>query len=322
MSVKPSIAVVIPVKNGFPEIKDCIQGLLNQTLLPTRIIVIDSGSTDGTLEYLATVPEVTIHSIEANTFNHGLTRNLGIEYTEEEFLYYTVQDAAPVSTSLLSELISCFEEPQLMAVCGAQVVPHDVKKNPLEWFFPYSEPEKQYTVFDSFETFDKLPPAIKLQACSWDNVNALYRREALEKVKFSNAVFGEDMLWARDAYRSGFKLGYWGKARVRHYHLEDANFSFKRNFTTHYFRYLAFKYVPKVNPLSFVDKLRILKTLVKRLGTNIRAIKHWYQYNVTIQKAAYESYQQFVAALELGENNLDQVHERLCGKPPVPLKQV
>lgn len=322
MNLKPSIAVVIPVKNGFPEIKDCIQGLLNQTILPSKIIVIDSGSTDGTLEYLATVPEVSVFSIEANTFNHGLTRNLGIEYSNEAFLYYTVQDASPVSNTLLAEMLACFEEPELMAVCGQQVVPHNIKKNPLEWFFPYSEPEKQFFKFDSSEAFEKLSPDVKSKLCSWDNVNVLYRREALERIKFSQAVFGEDMLWARDAYKAGFKLGYWYKARVYHYHLEDANFSFKRNFTTHYFRYLAFKYVPKVNPLSFVDKIRILKTLVKRLGTNIRAINHWYQYNITIQKAAYESYQQFVAALELGESNLDQVHERLCGKPPVPLKQV
>ncbi len=136
----PSIAAVIPVKNGFPEIKECIEGLLQQTVKVNRIIVIDSGSTDGTLEYLRSVKEVNILQIDPAEFNHGDTRNMGWQHAVEDFVFYTVQDARPVNNLLLEELFKGFTDKEVVAVCGQQVVPHDKKNNPVEWFRPVSEP--------------------------------------------------------------------------------------------------------------------------------------------------------------------------------------
>ena len=63
MEKKIVISVIIPVKNGTPWLDACLQAIINQTLFDqTEIIVIDSGSTDGTLELLKKYP-VTVYSI-------------------------------------------------------------------------------------------------------------------------------------------------------------------------------------------------------------------------------------------------------------------
>lgn len=45
-------SIIIPTFNGIDFIKDCIESVLHQTYHSYNIIILDSGSTDGTLEYL------------------------------------------------------------------------------------------------------------------------------------------------------------------------------------------------------------------------------------------------------------------------------
>ena len=50
---KVLVSVVIPVKNGIDTLPSCLDGLFRQTVKDQmEVIVIDSGSTDGTLELL------------------------------------------------------------------------------------------------------------------------------------------------------------------------------------------------------------------------------------------------------------------------------
>src|SRR5262249_46988432 len=48
----PLISLALPVKNGLPHIKATLAGLSRQTYRHFELIVQDSCSTDGTLEYL------------------------------------------------------------------------------------------------------------------------------------------------------------------------------------------------------------------------------------------------------------------------------
>ncbi|MBY0537543.1 MAG: glycosyltransferase [Chitinophagaceae bacterium] len=320
--MEKSVAVVIPVKNGFPEIKDCIEGLLKQTFPISRIIAIDSGSTDGTVEYLRTVEKVEVHSIDASSFNHGLTRNLGLVFSSESFLYYTVQDARAISERLIEDFLDCFEDEDVMAVCGQQVVDKNLSKNPIDWFFPVSEPTKIIYQYGRKEEFERLSPKEKAGVCGWDNVNAFYRRSALESIPFDEAVFGEDMLWAKKAYLKGFKLAFWYRARVFHYHLENSTITYKRTYTETYFRYKAFGLVPEPSKIGISEKFQILKTLVKRLWFSWNDITKWYSYNIEVRTAANDAVAAFIDALTKGDEFLDAEHERICGKPPVPLKQL
>ena len=61
----PTVSVIIPVRNEAKRIRQCIEGILKQTVPVQEIIVIDSGSTDGTLEILAEFPKSTSSKLTA-----------------------------------------------------------------------------------------------------------------------------------------------------------------------------------------------------------------------------------------------------------------
>jgi len=316
----PSVAVVIPVKNGFPEIKACIEGLLSQTVKIARILVIDSGSTDGTLAYLRTIKEVELLEIDPADFNHGETRNIGWQHCTEEFLFYTVQDARAANNSLLEDLLKGFTDADVMAVCGQQAVPHEKDKNPVEWFRPLDTPRLLRYQFAQAGMFESLTPAEKNSICSWDDVVAMYRAAALRRIPFRRTVFGEDMIWAREAILAGYAIVYNQVAKVYHYHLENPAVSFKRNFTVMYSRYKQFGFIPPVPLLSIRKRLSVIKWLTRALWPDIAGILHWYLYNSKNFGAAINAHRQFMQALQQGETALDNRHTELCGIPPTPLK--
>jgi glycosyltransferase involved in cell wall biosynthesis len=75
------ISVVIPTYNRFPFLKEAITSVLNQTLPPKEIIVVDDGSTDGTKEWMKGRGEVKYYPQEnrgpAAARNFGVTQATG-----------------------------------------------------------------------------------------------------------------------------------------------------------------------------------------------------------------------------------------------------
>lgn len=174
----PSVSVVMPVKNEALKIKACIEGILSQTVPVQEIIVVDSGSTDGTLQILEAFPIVKLIKIPSIEFNHGETRNLGVSKATGDFVILTVGDAQPANEFWIEGLLKGFTDDAVAAVCGQQIVPHHNDKNPVDWFRPVSEPAIKRWQFTR-EAFEALDPKMKKAVCSWDDVTAMYRRSIL-----------------------------------------------------------------------------------------------------------------------------------------------
>lgn len=70
-----NISVIIPSYNQAQYLPDCIESVLNQTVKPREIIVVDDGSTDGSLEIAKKYPIKVVSQV-----NKGLAsaRNTGI----------------------------------------------------------------------------------------------------------------------------------------------------------------------------------------------------------------------------------------------------
>src|SRR6185503_1987399 len=98
------ISIVIPVKNGDHWLEALFEKLVTQTLYPqAEIIVLDSGSTDRSLEIIARYP-VKLINIPPKEFNHGETRNVGVRAARGKYVVMTVQDALPFSNDWLQHL--------------------------------------------------------------------------------------------------------------------------------------------------------------------------------------------------------------------------
>ena len=317
------ISVVIPVKNGEAWLDACMQGIMQQTLFnQTEIIVIDSGSTDNSLQILQKYP-VSLHTIPAAEFNHGLTRNYALQFCKGKYVVMTVQDAKPTDNLWLQKLLDGFSAaPNVAGVCGQQVVPHEKDKNPVDWFRPFSNPSLTVYQFNSASEFDSMSPAEKKNCCGWDDVNAMYLRSVLEKLPFQKITYGEDAVWAKDALRAGCAIVYNTAARVYHYHYEDWDFAFKRALTTMYLRYRCFGFVYHKPKRTVRETLGIVKLIWVSKSLTLKEKWSWYLYNRQQFNAFKEAHAVFHDALSKGEEVLDRTHEKFCGKPPVPLKEM
>jgi rhamnosyltransferase len=311
---KPVISVIIPVKNGSATIEACLKGILSQTLKDILdIIIIDSGSTDGTLGIIEKYP-VHLIQIKPETFNHGLTRQLGVSNAKGEFMVLTVQDAIPASDNWIETMYNHFKDEKVMGVCGQQIVPHHLDKNPLDWFRPFSKPVPKIIEFKAGE-FEKLSAKEQFSNCRWDDVTAMYRKSALIETPFLFTNFAEDALWAKQALSKGYKLVFDFNARIHHYHHNNFSFAFKRSYTVLYHTKLFFGYQRYYENFFVVVSRIFYRALFKRLIP--KRVVFWTVYNLKIQIAYYSASAIFkINSLFLSAKNLEKAHKFWVGKAP------
>src|SRR5262249_44175789 len=100
----PHVSVVLPTRNGADTLPAVLAAIRRQRAdLAVEIVAVDSSSTDGTAELLRRSADRVV-SIAADAFDHGLTRNLGIEHARGELVVLMVQDAEPASDRWLAAL--------------------------------------------------------------------------------------------------------------------------------------------------------------------------------------------------------------------------
>lgn len=72
--------ILMPVHNGLPYVKETINSILDQTYKKFEFLIIDDGSTDGTIEYLESLDDSRIRLYKRNhsgiiaSFNFGLSK--------------------------------------------------------------------------------------------------------------------------------------------------------------------------------------------------------------------------------------------------------
>jgi rhamnosyltransferase len=311
----PLISVVIPVKNGIDTLPSCLEGLFRQTLKDKiEVIIIDSGSTDGTLELLKKFP-VRIHHLPPKEFNHGETRNLGIQLSKGMFVVMTVQDATPATDDWIEIMLSHFENPEVTGVCGQQIVRADADKNPLQWFSPASEAKPVLIQFKDTSAFTSLPGKKQHEYCNWDDVTAMYRKSDKVKLPFKKLMFSEDTLWAKDALSHGYAIVYDYRARVYHYHHQNFKFYFKRTYIILYQNYKFYDYIkfPK-NPFVSVPQI-IMRIARKQLSFKEKI--NWLLYNLNLVMASWYAALLFsVIALTRGLKGVEASQKYFVGYPP------
>ncbi len=117
-----SISVVIPTKNGLTRgIKKLLQSLENQTAKINEIIVIDSGSSDGTQNYLKKRGVIVIDN-STKEFSHSQARNLGASKAKSEFILFTVDDAVFYDPHWIEKALEFINtSSELVSISGIQV---------------------------------------------------------------------------------------------------------------------------------------------------------------------------------------------------------
>ena len=214
----PRASVVIPTKNAIKSIRPVLTALFEQQLVGGfDVLVIDSGSKDGTLDVLAEFP-LRLVRIPAAEFSHGGTRNLGASLTTGEFIAFLTHDAQPANPQWLAALTAPFDlDPAVAGVFG--------RHRP----YPGCDPIDARNIDGHFANFGNQVSIVRITSPEdyhrrqgwydfFSNNNSALRRAVWTTHPFPVVAMAEDQRWAQQILQAGFAKAYAPDAVVFHSH--------------------------------------------------------------------------------------------------------
>jgi len=272
--MKPKVSIFIPTKNAGSDFFEVLDSIYNQKEKDLEVIIVDSGSTDETLEIVRNFP-IKLYEIKPTEFGHGKTRNLALKYSRANYIVFLSQDALPKDSYWLSNLLINFSNKKTAGIFSRQIPREDAEETE-KFFYKYYFPDQK-----------KIRPNKKnnsIQNRFFSNVSSCIRKEILQKYKFNDSILTtEDQEWAKRITELGFKTIYEPKSIVIHSHNHnlkqvfqgyfDSAFSINeitkkefKSFRRKSFRFVSkeFKYILTNKPLEI--PFLILKNFIKVLG--------------------------------------------------------
>jgi len=228
-------SIIIPTLNGGPIYHDVLQRIAEQDYRPKpELVIVDSGSTDGTLEVSKKFANKVIE-IDKRTFNHGRTRNLAIANTGGDVVALLTQDALPADKTWLEKLVRNYSEPRVGGVYTRQFPRPECDPVMKHQLLSWAACRATKVIQEPFAPgeWEKIQPIERLQRCVFDNVASSIRKKTWEQVPFPEARFGEDVAWGRTALLNGWAIVYEPEAPVIHSHEFRMWYQTKRTYLDH-----------------------------------------------------------------------------------------
>jgi rhamnosyltransferase len=218
-----TVSIVIPVLNAAAHLAGLARLLSAQKPVPPlEVVLVDSGSTDGTV---ALAEQLGFRTIPVSPFSHGRARNLGVRAARGDLVVLLTQDAEPADDEWLSRLTEPFRDPRVVGVYGRQVPRPDA--TPLECLFLtrcFPEGEIQIRHYPA-------GTPIGYEEAFFSNVNSAIRRSVGLEYPFDETLLMcEDQQFSRDVLRTGYAVAYAPEARVIHSHGYTVRQYFQRYF--------------------------------------------------------------------------------------------
>jgi rhamnosyltransferase len=218
------INVVVPTLNAARD-WPLFSPALRACVAPEQVLIVDSESTDGTVE-LAKADGFQVCSVARANFNHGGTRQMAAEMLPNaEMLVYMTQDSVLAGPDALANLLSAFKDPQVAAACGRQLPrpgARAIEAHARSFNYPANSDVR------SLASRERLG----IRAVFLSNSLAAYRRSVLLELGGfpANVIFGEDTVTAARLLLAGYKVAYVAEACVYHSHPYTGMQEFKRYF--------------------------------------------------------------------------------------------
>ena len=105
-----TVSVVIPVLNAECYLPELLNAIFQQDPPPMEVILVDSMSTDKTVEIANGFDRV--RTIPIHNFSHGRGRNFGIQAASGDVVVLLTQDALPADEHWLAELLGPLRTPR------------------------------------------------------------------------------------------------------------------------------------------------------------------------------------------------------------------
>lgn len=220
----PRVSVVVPTLNAQGEIGPLLDGLLEQTLTPAEVLVVDSSSDDGTVAEASLRDGVEVVVIDRRSFNHGTTRDMALRRTSGDICCFLTQDAVLANDRYLENLVAPLVRDRSIALVSGRQLPKAAARRYEQLVRAFNYPEEP-----SVRGREDLP-SCGIKTFFASDVCSAYRRSAyLACGGFPAVNTNEDMLMAARFVGAGMKVAYEPSAEVYHSHDLSPREQYARN---------------------------------------------------------------------------------------------
>lgn len=200
------VSVVVLTKNGGALLRRCIERIFSQKVsFAYEMVVVDSGSTDGTLNFLKNYP-VRLFRIKPESFCFGLTRDYGFQQTKGQYIVTLSQDTVPANEYWLQKLVEPLQRDEADVVQGRAIRCGDRKV--FYWeeigLFYFTSEGRQFTMDYG---------GIGLSCCC-----LAMKRDAWNATRFGHVKMSEDKVIQKKLFEKGLRMMWAPDSFVCHGH--------------------------------------------------------------------------------------------------------
>ena len=183
-TTSPLVSVIMPAYNAEKTISRAIDSVLNQTYANTELLIINDGSTDGTIDVVGQYKDSRITLINQPNKGPSNARNTGMEYVKGAYISFIDSDDWYDDYYVERLMASITATQSQLAVCG--MIAHKKSNTSCSASFD--------TTYDSFwenaDFMSKFQSGIMNSPC-----NKLYETNIIRKfnLKFRDLIILEDL---------------------------------------------------------------------------------------------------------------------------------
>ncbi|WP_422361192.1 glycosyltransferase family 2 protein [Reichenbachiella sp.] len=203
--MKKIVSIIIRTLNEQKYLPELLSSINSQICsFDIEVVVVDSGSTDQTLEILKKFEHKVVH-IKKEDFSFGRSLNYGCREANGEYLVFISAHCIPQNNDWLENLVAPFSDPKVAMTYGRQI-------------------GKQQNKFSEHQVFKKYYPKNLEDAQGGyfsNNANSAILKSLWDKRNFNEELTGlEDMDWAKFFWQKKYSIQYVPVAVVYHIHEE------------------------------------------------------------------------------------------------------
>jgi len=276
------VSIVIRTYNEEKHLGEILEKISKQSYKNYEVIIVDSGSTDNTIDIASKFNFVKIINIKKEDFTFGYSLNVGIENSNGEFIIMISGHCIPVDDNWIKNIIRPFENNDVGISYGRQIGTKDTK---------FSEHSIFETWFPNVSDYNQK----NIPFCN--NANCSIRKSIwLELGGYDETAPGlEDILLARIMLsKTSYHLAYESEASV--YHIHEENWKQIRN---RYYRESityssmnigeSFTIIDFVN-ISYLNIIHDIKKLIKHKDYKIRTVLSIFSFRLNQFWGTYKGY--------------------------------
>ena len=213
--IEPLASIILRSFNEAWALRDTLSALKEQDYPNWELIVIDSGSTDGSQELIRSAQPAQFIQIQPHEYNPSKVMNLGMRLSRSNTGIFLNADATPQGHGWLRPLVSALQDPKAAAVFGRQIPRPDCQAVYACDYDRCFGDKRESARWDHF--FSMVSSGIRKDI--WG------QRGFLEKLQYA-----EDDEYTRWAKAHGYKVVYCPDSVVMHSHNYTPAQAYKRSF--------------------------------------------------------------------------------------------